>query len=111
MLLLAILGDMVRRWGPLNQYSSQACESLHQWIKTFAKHSNRKQWVRTCSVSTVVRARVEQTDGPAIRSQTIGRKREATGHMKKEKKAKHSEAKATAIGCKNEKFEFVKKSL
>ena len=95
--LASLLGEMVRRWGPLNQYNSQACESLHQWIKTFAKLNNRKQWVRTCSVSTVVRARVEQNDGPAIRSQTIGRKREATGHMKKEKKAKQSEAKATAI--------------
>ena len=70
-----------------------------------------KQWVRTCLVSTVVRARVEQTDGPAIRLQTIGRKREATGHMKMEKKAKHSEAKATAIGCKNEKVESAKRSL
>jgi hypothetical protein len=30
-------GNMVRRWGPLNQYSSQACESLHQRIKTFCK--------------------------------------------------------------------------
>ncbi len=39
------LGDMVRRWGPLTQFSSQACESFHQWIKTFAKYSNMKQWI------------------------------------------------------------------
>ncbi len=31
--------------------------------------------------------------------------------MKKEKKAKHSEAKAPAIGCKNEKFESAKKMI
>jgi hypothetical protein len=54
---------------------------------------------------------VEQTDGLAIRSQVVGRKREATGHMKMENKAKHSEAKATAIGCKNEKAKAAKKSL
>jgi hypothetical protein len=96
------LGDMVRRWGPLTKFSSQACESLHQWIKTFAKHSNRKQWVRTSAISTVVRARVEQADGPAIRSLSSGRKRMATGHMNKEKKAKHTEAKAAAIEFKTE---------
>ena len=70
-----------------------------------------KRWARTCSVSTVVLSRVEQTDGPAIRSQVVGRKREKTGHTKKEKKAKLSEAKATAIGCTNEKVETAKKSL
>ncbi len=58
-----------------------------------------------------MRARVEQTDGPAIRSQTVGRKREATGHMKKEMNAKHSKAKATVIGFKNEKIEAAKKMI
>jgi hypothetical protein len=96
------LGDMVRRWGPLTQFSSQACEALHQWIKTFAKHSNRRQWVRTAAMSTVVRARVEQVHGPAKRSQSAGRKRAATGHMNKVKKAKHSEAKSIAVSLKKE---------
>ena len=40
------LGDMVVRWGPWKQFTSQACESLHQWIKTFAtKFSNKEEWV------------------------------------------------------------------
>jgi len=96
------LGDMVRRWGPLNQYSSQACEALHQWIKTFSKHNIRKQWVRFAAMSTVVRARVEQVDGPSIRSQFAGRKRAATGHMNKEKKAMHEDAKETVVILKKE---------
>jgi hypothetical protein len=58
-------------------------------------------------VSTVVRARVDQTDGPAIRCKSVGRKRETIGHINKEKKAKLSEAKSTAFGCKNEKVEAV----
>ena len=96
----------------MNNYSSQAYESLHQWIKTFAKHNITKQRVRTCSVSIVVRARVEQADGPAIQSQVVGMKREAIGHMKKDKKVKHSKAMATeAIGCKNEKVEAANTSL
>jgi len=45
---------------------------------------------------------VEQADGPAIRSLSSGRKRMATGHMNKEKKAKHTEAKAAAIEFKTE---------
>ena len=51
------LGDMVRRWGPLTRLSSQAFESGHQWIKTFAKHSNKKQWVRAYAMRTEFRAR------------------------------------------------------
>ena len=86
----------------MTQFSSQACESLHQWIKTFAKHINRKQWVRTAAMSIVVRARVEHVDGPAKRSQSDGRKRAATGHMNKAKKAKHSEAKSIAVSLKKE---------
>ena len=65
------------------------------------KHDNMKHVVRTSAVNTVVRARVEQTDGQAIRSRAVGRKREATGRMSKERKAKHLDAKATAIGIKN----------
>ncbi len=93
---------MVRRWGPLTKFSSQACESLLQWIKTLAKYNNRKQWARAAAMSTVVRARVEQVDGRAKRSQSAGRKRVATGHMNKVKKAKHSEAKSIAVSLKNE---------
>ena len=80
------LGDMVRRWGPLTQFSSQACEAIHRWIKTFSKNNNKEQWVRFAAMSTVVRARVEQADGPAIRSKSVGRKRSTTGHMNKDKK-------------------------
>ena len=54
---------------------------------------------------------MDQTDGLVIRSQIVGRKREATGHTKKEKKAKDLEAKAAAIEYKNEKVEVSKKSL
>ncbi len=52
-----------------------------------------KQWVRFVAMSTVVHARVEQVDGPAIRSQSSGRKRSTTVHMNKYKKAKYSDAK------------------
>ncbi len=86
----------------MTQFSSQGCESLHQWIKTFAKHNKRKQWVRATAMSIVVRARVEQVDGHAKRSQSAGRKRAATGHMNKVKKAKHSEAKSIAVSLKKE---------
>ena len=40
---------------------------------------------------------MEQADGLAIRSLSSGRKRMATGHMNKQKKAKHTEAKVSAI--------------
>jgi hypothetical protein len=97
------LGDMVRQWGSLNQFSSQACESLHQWIKTFAtKFSNKKEWVRTTCVSVVVRQRVEQSDGPARRSRGGGRKRATTGHMGKAKLEKHTASKVVAIKLKTE---------
>jgi hypothetical protein len=94
------LGDMVRQWDSLTQFSSQACEALHQWIKTFAKHINRNQWVRTSAMSTVVRARGEQVHGLAKRSQSVGKKRAATGHMNKAKITKHSKAKAIAVNLK-----------
>ena len=96
------LGDMVRRWGPLNQFTSQACESLHQWIKTFAQRlSNKKEWVRTVAVSTVVRQRVEQQHGPAIRRQQ-GRQRSTTGHMSKSKLMKHNQSKDAVMQVKQE---------
>jgi len=53
-------------------------------------------------MGTVVRARVEQVDGPAKRSQSAGRERAATGHMNKAKQAKHSEAKSIAVSLKKE---------
>ncbi len=53
-------------------------------------------------MSTVVRARVEQVDGPAKRSQFDVRKRAATGHMNKAKKEKHPETKALAVHLKKE---------
>ena len=97
------LGDMVRQWGSLNQFSSQACESLHQWIKTFAtKFSNKKEWVRTTCVSVVVRQRVEQTEGPSRRSEGGGRKRATTGHMGKTKLEKHTASKGVANKLKME---------
>jgi len=98
------LGDMVRKWGSLNQFSSQACESLHQWIKTFAtKFSNKKEWVRTTAISIVVRQRVEQVEGPAIRSLGGGRKRATTGHMGKAKMMKHEASKQEVIMVKTDK--------
>jgi hypothetical protein len=48
-------------------------------------------------MSTVVRARAEQVDGQAITSQFAGRKRSTTGHMNKEKKARHSDAKEAVV--------------
>ena len=48
-------------------------------------------------MSTVVRARVEQLDGPAVRSQSAGRKRSTTGHMNKDKKAKYEDAKDAVV--------------
>ena len=53
-------------------------------------------------MSTVVRARVEQVDGPAKRSESASMKRAATGHMIKAKKAKHSETKSIAVSLKKE---------
>jgi hypothetical protein len=96
-------GDLVRRWDPLTQFSSQVCEAIHQWIMAFSKNSNRKKWVRFIdAMITVVRARVEQADGPAIRSQSSGRKRSTTGHMNKDKKAKHEDAKEFVFMFKKE---------
>ena len=95
------LWDMVRRWGSLNQFSSQACESLHQWIKTFAiKFSNKKEWVRTTCVSVVVRQRVEQSHKPARRSQCGGKKRATTCHMGNPMLEKHTTSKDVAIKLK-----------
>ena len=92
----------------MNQFSSQACESLHQWIKTFAqKFSNKKEWVRTVAVSTVVRQRVEQDQGPAVRSQKK-RFRTATGHMSKAKLQKHEESKDKVMMVKQEQVEAAK---
>ena len=69
-----------------------------------------RQWIRTIAMSTVVRARVEQVDGLVKKSQSTGRKRAATGHMNKVKKAKHSEAKVSAIQLKKELIDGVDRS-
>ena len=53
-------------------------------------------------MSTVVRARLEQVDGLAIRSQSTGRKRSATGYMNKDKKSKYSNAKDSVVIFKKE---------
>ncbi len=64
-----------------------------------------KQWARTSAMSIVVRVRVEQVDGHAKRSQSVGGKRAATGHMNTVKKAEHLEAKATTMQLKKELIE------
>ena len=100
--LVGYLGDIVRRWGPFTQFRSQACEALYHWIENFAKHANRKQWVRTSAMSIVVRARLEQVCDQTNRSQSACKKRAATGHTNGVKNTKRSEAKAIAVHVKNE---------
>ncbi len=74
----------------------------------FSEQNSKKQWARFAAMSTVVRARVAQVDGPAIRSQSAGRKRSTTGHMNKDKKAKHTDVKETVVILKKEQIKSKK---
>ena len=88
------LGHVVRMWGSLVQWSSQGCESIHQWIKFFAKQrSNRRQWIKTTSINVAARQHIEMTAGPARREQGPGRKRKTVGHMSKGKEEVHKKIK------------------
>ena len=88
------LGDIVRKWGPLIPLCSQACESIHQWVKFFAKNrSNRKKWVVTVAKTMAVKQQVHQECGPGRRSQGTKRQRRGAGHLSKAEAEHHKRVK------------------
>ena len=93
------LGDMVRKWGPLIPLCSQACESIHQWVKFLAKNrSNRKKWVQTVAKSMALKQHVHQDYGPSRRIQGSKRKRSGAGHVSKAEAEHHKKVKAEMMG-------------
>ena len=49
------LGRIVRQWGSLPKWCSQATEAMHQYVKFYSKHrSNRKNWVSTTAKNMAV---------------------------------------------------------
>lgn len=66
------LGDCIREWGSLTKFSCQSTESIHQWVKFFAKsRSNRRNWVATTAKNIFLRQ--EFINQPARNSNKLKR--------------------------------------